>query len=137
MISSEKFKRFMKYHFPAIFIALSILILSSIPNLSIPNPNKINFGDKILHAVEYGIFSLFLWWSLSHHSNETVRKYSPMIALFIAISWGAFDEFYQSTVPGRLSDSFDWIADTIGACITQTAIIIRSITRTRTELQQN
>jgi VanZ family protein len=123
MLSESKLN-FIKYHLPAILTAISIIVLSSIPNLKSPIPNKIDFGDKLLHAVEYGFFSLVMWWSLSHNRNQTIRKYSPVIALIIALSWGIIDEIYQSTVPGRMSDPFDWIADSVGACLALTVIII-------------
>jgi len=119
-------KNFVKYHLPAIATGITIIIISSIPNLKMPLSNNITFTDKFVHAIEYGIFCFLIWWSLSHNPNERIRNFAAISAFIIAVSWGAFDEIYQSSVPGRLSDSFDWIADCIGAGISQTIVIIKN-----------
>ncbi len=125
MISESK-KAFIKYHLPAILAALTIILVSSIPNLRAPLPNRISFGDKFVHAFEYGVFCFLIWWSVSHNSNKKIRGFAAIISFLIAVFWGAFDEIYQAFVPGRLSDSYDWIADCIGAGISQAVIIIRN-----------
>ena len=119
-------KNFIKYHLPAVVAAVAIVIISSIPNLKTPLPNHITFGDKFVHALEYGVFCFLIWWSVSHNSNKKIRNFAAIIAFLVAVVWGAFDEIYQSSVPGRLSDSYDWIADCVGAGISQTVIIIRN-----------
>ena len=125
-ITDLTMKNFIKYHLPAILVGIAIVVISSIPNLKTPLPKNFTLGDKFAHIFEYGVFCFLIWWSFSHNPNEKIRKFAAIIAFLIAVLWGAFDEIYQASVPGRLSDSFDWIADCIGAGITQTIIIIKN-----------
>ena len=50
------------------------------------------------------IFELYHGWSYP------LDKLAKNASLF-----GASDEFHQSFVPGRDTDVFDWVADTLGA----------------------
>jgi len=38
-------------------------------------------------------------------------------SLIFASLYVAADKWYQSFVPGRMSDTFDWLADTLGALL--------------------
>lgn len=62
--------------------------------------------DKLIHAGLYAALAgLWLW----------ARPGRPWQALLLASLYGAVDEWHQSWVPGRSSDSWDWLADTAGA----------------------
>ena len=37
-----------------------------------------------------------------------------LLALLIGVLYAASDEYHQSLVPGRDSDVYDWVADSIG-----------------------
>ena len=95
---------------PPILYAAIIFYLSSLPN---PLPLlTAHVWDKWLHIVEYGGFSLLLCRAL--RGNRLRLWPSIILALIIASVYGATDEWHQFFVPGRVSDVFDWLADTIG-----------------------
>ncbi len=53
------------------------------------------------------------------HQEQIIvfKKYSGLAALFFTAFYGAVDEFYQKFVPGRTSDIYDVIADTVGGLL--------------------
>ncbi len=72
--------------------------------------------DKLFHAIVYGILGFLLLGSRtpSEHgfTNTQVRG-----SVLIASLYGISDEFHQYFVPGRNTDVWDWVADTLGALI--------------------
>lgn len=87
--------------------AAAILALSSIPGSSFPS-GKIFTYDKVIHFVEYMGFAIFL-------SEAFEYKRSIVLVISVAILFGAFDEAYQSIIPGRDLSVADWIADSLGS----------------------
>jgi VanZ family protein len=70
--------------------------------------------DKLLHAGVY--FALGLLCSRACHGGVgPLRVAAALVALALAAGYGALDELYQSTVPGRDASVGDWIADAVGA----------------------
>tara|TARA_Y100001960_G_C14664817_1_gene822734 strand:+ start:970 stop:1320 length:351 start_codon:yes stop_codon:yes gene_type:complete len=61
--------------------------------------------DKIVHALVFGIFAIFLFFA-------TRRTW---LAITIASLYGATDEWHQIYVDGRIADLWDWVADIVGA----------------------
>lgn len=92
---------------PVALYVLLILIVSSIPRLTVPG---FSGSDKIAHLGEYGILGL-----LARRAVNLPKTRGWIIAVAIGVIIGAGDEIYQRTVPGRSSSAFDWMADTIGA----------------------
>ena len=64
--------------------------------------------DKAIHFIEYLGFAVILYLGF--------RPSGKFIALLIfsGIAFGAIDEMYQSFIPGRDVDLYDWIADASG-----------------------
>jgi VanZ family protein len=98
-----------------LFYCLFIYWLSSQTSLKEPFDFGFELQDKLYHAGAYFIMGLLAWRSFSHWVS------SPIILAFLSIAfcslYGISDEWHQSFVVGRQSDSTDWIADTSGAIL--------------------
>ncbi|MEN6355867.1 MAG: VanZ family protein [Armatimonadota bacterium] len=99
-----------------------IFFLSSQSKLpAIPGLDKIDYSDKIEHAVAYGVLGFLTWRALS----ITALKWQQIIiTIGIAAIYGLSDETHQLFVPGRTFDLLDLGADTLGAAIAVIALTI-------------
>ena len=61
--------------------------------------------DKLYHAGNFGVLAALLYLA-------TGRAW---LSILLASAYGVSDEIHQSYVPGRNSDAWDWLADTLGA----------------------
>jgi VanZ family protein len=92
-----------------------IFFASSRPYLRAPGPD-FQMKDKLAHAVEYGV----LGWLMSRAARPA--RALPLVVevlWFVALGAGiaGLDELFQSTVPGRMMDVTDWMADVTGLVI--------------------
>jgi VanZ family protein len=99
-------KRSMQWIWPLLFAGV-IVFASSHSRVAAPD---IRNSDKIAHFGAFGLLAtlvcrLGLGWR------------GAVWGLTMASAFGATDEWHQSFVPGRSSDVFDWIADTLGAAL--------------------
>ena len=98
-----------------LFYCLFIYWLSSQTSLKEPFDFGFELQDKLYHAGAYFIMGFLAWRSFSHWIR------SPIILALLSIAfcslYGISDEWHQSFVVGRQSDSTDWIADTSGAIL--------------------
>ena len=101
--------RFVLYRLPFLLYAAMILSVSSIPK--IPSPP---LSDKFWHTMEYCFFAFFLWRAIVAERPNYVSWKIVLPVLIYGAAFGAFDEFYQSFVPGRESSIRDWYADIAG-----------------------
>lgn len=101
--------RFVLYRLPFLLYAAMMLSVSSIPK--IPSPP---LSDKFWHTMEYGFFAFFLWRAIVAERRNYVSWKIVLPVLICGAAFGAFDEFYQSFVPGRESSIRDWYADIAG-----------------------
>lgn len=93
---------------PALGLMLLIFTLSSQGSLPIPKP--IWSFDKVLHFGAFFVLATLWAWGL----EAKVPKWA-LAAAGLASLYGATDEVHQAFVPGRSSDVWDWMADTLGA----------------------
>jgi VanZ family protein len=71
--------------------------------------------DKALHAAAYAVLGALFYRALS---GEGVRPpATAVVAVVLASTYGAADEFHQAFVPARNPELADWIVDTLGASI--------------------
>ncbi len=70
--------------------------------------------QKVLHFCLYGVLALLLVWTLD---NIQPRTYRFLIALFIAVSFGAVMEWCQTKVPGRFGTVYDVALNAAGAAL--------------------
>jgi Undecaprenyl-phosphate galactose phosphotransferase WbaP len=95
---------------PALGYSLTMIWLSSQSDLHPPYLAGFRLNDKLLHFVEFFIFSL-LWAValLNNHFKVRVVRLIAGAALFAVL-----DEMHQLFVPGREADLFDLAADFCG-----------------------
>ncbi|UOA10573.1 VanZ family protein [Methylobacter sp. S3L5C] len=98
-----------------LFYCLFIYWLSDQSSLKSPFDFGFDYQDKLYHAGAYFILALLAWRSFKHLID------SPIILALLSIAfcslYGLSDEWHQSFVVGRESDSADWVADTSGAML--------------------
>lgn len=72
--------------------------------------------DKVAHFGVYGILGItaFIAWPKS-----------PLKAIAVCVAYGLSDEIHQMFIPGRSCDPWDWLADSLGACV---AVLLLTIT---------
>ena len=76
-------------------------------------------ADKLAHFIEYAILGFLIIRALYSTKDEFRVKNLRLIAVFLAILYGASDEFHQYFVPGRNMDILDLLSDGFGAYIGQ------------------
>ena len=102
----------LKLLIPALLWAVIIITVSSIPNLKTPSLDFIAM-DKVAHFAEYFILGLFLAYGLN--KMNIGKREVFWISACVAGLFGILDELHQLVVPGRVTDGFDMLADSIGA----------------------
>lgn len=99
---------------PPLLWAIVIFLFSS---LSIHPATQIYWQDflikKTAHVVEYGILAILLYRALRREGVSQAN--AGLIAILVAIVYGASDEFHQGFTPGREPRVRDVAFDTIGA----------------------
>jgi len=107
---------------PALLFAGFIWFLSSQSNL--PRPKGILGWDKLQHFLAYGTLGIAvsLWIHPAFWRRRPVL--SLLITTLVCSAYGAVDEFHQFFVPGRDCSGWDWIADTLGACLGALAVLM-------------
>ncbi len=93
---------------------LLIFGLSSIPGT--PHQLQLSFRDKYAHFILYGGYGFLIAFGGGRTLRWGLLGSLAMGFLAGAIT-GAADEFYQSFIPNRESDVFDWLADTLGCTL--------------------
>lgn len=68
--------------------------------------------QKILHVCLYGVLTLLLVWALDGIQSKTYRF---LIAMIIAVVFGAVMEWCQTKVPGRFGNVHDVALNSVGA----------------------
>lgn len=110
---ADRAARFLVWQGPAVLYALVIFFMSSLPGSEIPDI-PFRFGDKLVHALEFGLFGIFLYRAfrfLRPHPNPF------RMTLALGFMFAAFDEFHQLFVPGRFCSAGDFLFDCIGLAI--------------------
>ncbi len=108
--------KFLLYHLPLILYAGAVIALSSVPHLN-PPPIKLLAADKVAHFVEYGIFSFLAFRSFSNLGGRVTLNYAVLLSAMFLCLFAVFDEYYQRFVPGRQSDVYDFVTDSVGALL--------------------
>jgi VanZ family protein len=99
---------------PAIAWFLVIHGFSSIPGSDLPETGLLH-ADKIFHAIEYFVLGALLMRALTGSDIKAGLAKSVFLAIIITLSYGAIDELYQRSVPGRSCDFFDFLANCAGS----------------------
>ena len=122
---------------PAPFIAVTLWFLSS--QSTLPQPPGPLGWDKLQHLLAYGAFgfAVGLWMSPVFWKNRVVL--ALLVTTIIGSAYGAIDEIHQYFVPGRHSNVWDWVANTLGSLLGALAIMIvmRKVQRHREDASEN
>jgi VanZ family protein len=110
-----------KWHYaPALICALMILAGTSIPYFSPPSIG-ITWQDKLEHFTAYAMFGA----AITYGNIRSGKRRQLLMAVILCSVFGVLDEIHQHWIPGRSTDVYDWVADTLGA-LTGAAIIMLS-----------
>jgi VanZ family protein len=106
-------RHFLKYHLPALAYAGLIIAISSWPNIP---TNRIHIVglDKLAHFCEYGLFAVLAFRSFSRLTPRITPSLAALMSMLFLVLFAAADEYYQHIVPGRFSDFWDMLADSVG-----------------------
>jgi VanZ family protein len=80
-------------------------------------------SDKTLHVAAYFVFGV-LCLRATHGGLLPLRLRPTLVALALALVYGALDEWHQSWVPGRTPSALDWVADGIGTSLACVAVAL-------------
>lgn len=114
-MTQEKIVSYVQFQLPLIAWCIFIYTVSSIPQTRIPN--LLNYSDKIVHA---GVFFVLCWLAhvaLHFQPVQWFRRNSLLLALLFVIVFGISDEYHQMYTPGRTSEIWDLVADTVGGIL--------------------
>jgi VanZ family protein len=95
---------------------LGLFIQSSISKLELPDLG-INWFDKVLHFVVFGILGLLTTRGFLQMKSDIFRENYAILGMLVCIIYGAIDEIHQLWVPGRHASVWDWVADTLGIIV--------------------
>lgn len=104
---------FWRFRAPAIVWALTLFVVSSIPDLSSPL-DITEWDDKMEHFLAYAIFGALLIRALAMRRSLPIAR-DFVLAVVLGILFAMTDEWHQHFVPGRSMDALDFVADAIGA----------------------
>jgi len=104
---------------PALSYAAAIFYFSSQPNPEEQLPDFLmkQFGDKLLHLIEYAILAVLCYRAFRWAAGSAAARRSVTLAIVAASAYAVTDEVHQMFVPLREASWLDWVADTIGATI--------------------
>ncbi len=108
----------LRYWLPVVLYAGLITFMSSLSSTGVEVPSFF-FGleDKVIHAIEYGIFGILWYRAYVYAAGRTMASYATILAIISSALFGMTDEVHQYFVPLRHADVWDLVADTIGATI--------------------
>ena len=97
--------------------------LSALPGEPLPNDPELYrlfywvapVAQNALHVPAYALLAFSWHWALRAWLNTPHAR--PVIAFAIALSYGLFDEWHQSFVPGRFASLTDVALNTLGATL--------------------
>ncbi len=112
LLSTKTSLKFVYWALACAWMLLVFYFSSQSDNAALSLLGLIPFGDKLIHGLVFGILALFLYLATEN----------PKLAVTLAVFYGLSDEFHQHFVPGRQTDVFDWLADTLGAILVVVAL---------------
>ena len=101
---------------PVVYVAI-IFYLSSLshPETLVPGLLPL-FGDKLIHAGEYGLLGILCYRAFRYGSGLTTGT-AVLMAIAAATLYGVTDEIHQAFVPLREADPWDLVADLAGSTV--------------------
>lgn len=104
---------------------LILFAATTIPGKQVPN---IGVSDKIEHFAAYSVLSFLLYLTFISQQKIKLLYYYPLLfTILVSALYGVLDELHQILIPGRSCDTFDIIADFMGALLG--ILIVTQITK--------
>jgi VanZ family protein len=98
------------------FVVALIFAGSSIPGRNIPTVFTLT-PDKLIHCAEYAVLGVFLFhWVRLEFNSFSLLKVS-IFTFLIGSLIGVLDENYQRLTPGRTTNIWDWVLDSVGVLL--------------------
>ena len=128
VMKKQNFLNFVKYRLPVILWGITIIVVSSLPHIPSINNQSLPL-DKIIHFIEYGVFSYLLVRSFFFNNKQFFKERAVLLTFIISIIFAAGDEIHQTLIPGRIGSLSDFWADLGGIFLSQILFIKLSISR--------
>lgn len=110
--STLRHEIFLRYWLP---LFLYVGLIFSFSSLQLGETlEQIEIPDKIFHAGEFLLLPVLFFRFLLFTGPRPFSKYYFWFGIVLAAVVAAADELYQSHVPGRTMDFFDFMADMTG-----------------------
>ena len=93
--------------------AITLAVLMLTPQDSFPESKLFSY-DKLAHIGVFAIFQLLLLLTFRNSKGQHTTKLK-FLTLTINIVYGAVLEISQQLSPGRMTDWYDFIANSVGA----------------------
>jgi VanZ family protein len=111
----------------ALFYTVALAVVSLLSSDDLPSID-LEDGDKLAHAIAYGILCLIWYQTLK---ALKISK-SIIVATFGAIIYGIILEVFQGTLTeARVPDVYDILANCIGVVFIFTIIVIKNKTQVK------
>jgi VanZ family protein len=98
-----------------VLYVLLIFFVSSRPYLQSPGPS-FKLKDKVAHVAEYSVLGMLLYWGIGFTASRS-RLVTFLFLVAVGAAVAGLDEIFQSLIPGRRTDLYDWVADAIGLAL--------------------
>ena len=97
-----------------IFITYIIFLADTADhNFAFRTIGHIPYGDKIAHALLYGMMAFLLNFGL-HFKDYKVAGFNMQLGAIIVLVFGTIEEMTQYFIPSRTFDLMDLLADFVG-----------------------
>jgi VanZ family protein len=91
------------------------------------------WGRVVAHFSEYALLGALWLWAL----YPRLRRTAWPVAAAISVAYAISDEIHQSFVPGRFSDPFDVLVDSLGIATALVLVYARGRASTRSTQSQS
>ena len=121
---SRTLSRFARYWLPPIALMGLIFFLSAQPKTDMPDWGTMDaFLKKATHVAVYGLLYLLLFRAFrGEWPTRTAGGRGVYLPVFIAILYGASDEWHQTFVPGREGTLRDVLINAVGVFLAHYAV---------------
>ncbi|HDN59930.1 MAG: hypothetical protein DRP91_07290 [Candidatus Neomarinimicrobiota bacterium] len=99
---------------PVFVYTVAIFVGSSLP---IGGQFNVLGKDKILHAIEFGLYAIAMNVAIVYSGNTKYVQGDIFYTILFSMFYAAFDEIHQGFVPLRDCSVYDFTADVIGIVI--------------------
>lgn len=104
-----------KFSILTVLWALTIIVLSFLPNEELPEITFLWSPDKLAHFGVYAILAILLALSISKRWGNSTRKY--VLIIIICGVFGSMIEIFQPILTNRYFEIYDIVANLLGAIV--------------------